>query len=178
MPAYISEGPDRTAQLKYTEGGSSFTRIWEQLDGKYLLETLFSHDGAVLDQSILQSDKQPMSFAKQFIDGIHTETVEVAYGEVKLDKSCPKCSGSIHRVAKAGMKVTDIPIMPLYMCAECSSKCYYLTEEYLNHLVSRKESLFLDTEIALYKTDTESFINDLKQYINRIFAAKHIYEIK
>ncbi len=177
MPADMYEGPNGIVKLEYTDSGLVLIKTWEKLQNNSVLETLFSQAGAILDQAVHPAG-EPKSYAIQFINGAHLELLPAHYEEVRLGKNCPRCSGNLTRAAQDGLKTNNIPVMPIYICISCSAKSYYLTSRYLERLVERKESLFSDDEIGLYKDDTESFINDLKQYINRVFASKHIYEIK
>ncbi|MCL4403147.1 hypothetical protein M1310_00140, partial [Candidatus Marsarchaeota archaeon] len=64
-----------------------------------------------------------------------------------------------------------------YKCASCGQECYHISDEYLADLVSDGKELFSDAEKEQLKKNPEEFMNELKEYISRIFAMKNIKRI-
>ena len=105
--------------------------------------------------------------------------MEKAYEEVKLNRQCPHCGEtSLVRFADSVVASKDLPVMPLYSCSVCKKRSYYLTDEYLEFLVKNNASLFEGAELAELEKDSQAFMHEIKEYIIRIFAAKHIERIR
>lgn len=176
-PSTISKGPNNTIKIEYIKNGEPVIKMWEtSKDGK-ISETTFKNNGSITDQAYVNV-KDVREHVESFIRNENLEPSKTNFEEIKLDRKCPKCSGNIDRYAKDKSVGEDIPIMPLYVCKECNSKSYHLTIEYLHKLVNSNLEMFSDSDKELYKENSESFIKELKEYINRIFASKHIPEIK
>ena len=74
--------------------------------------------------------------------------------------------------------MTNIPVVPIFICKKCGSRFYSMSDEYLRRLVSRKESLFGADEIAEREKGEAEFVGTLQSYIIRIFASKKIQRLK
>lgn len=103
------------------------------------------------------------------------------YEHVVVKASCTKCGEkSIERALdqqQAG-KISEVPVVPLFLCKKCGSKFYSMSDAYLRRLVARKESLFEADEAAEKKLDEGKFVGTLQEYIIRIFASKKIHRLK
>lgn len=109
---------------------------------------------------------------------VHTAS-EKTYEEVKLNRQCPHCGGtSLVRFANSVMTSKELPVMPIYSCNACTKRSYYLTDEYLAFLVKNNKALFEGAELAELEKDSQAFMHEMKEYIIRIFATKHIARIR
>lgn len=178
MSSNISESPDHTIKLEYIVNGAKIIKIWETLSDKSVLETTFSPDGGILDQRLFDPSISARERADRFVEQEGLEPREGVYEEVLLDKRCPRCGGEIERYSKIAPNSREIPIVPIYVCRSCGAKSYYMTDSYLKHLISRNSSLFSSIDIKAYKENSKEFINEIREHINRIFAARRIFEIK
>ncbi len=174
----ISNGPNNAIKIEYTKNGLYLIKIWETFSDGKISETTFKNNGSIIDQRLYLAKKSISDHVEFFIRNEKLNPFKTNFQEVKLNRGCPKCSGNIDRYTKDKSYSSDIPIMPMYFCKGCGSKSYYFTIEYLNKLVSSHPEMFSDVDKELYKENSESFIKELKEHINRIFASKHIYEIK
>lgn len=102
---------------------------------------------------------------------------EKPYEDVRLARPCPSCgSPGLMRYSDAFSK--EAPVMPTYYCSACKKRGYYLTDEYLEFLVDNNIALFNDAELRELTQDRSAFVSELKEYIIRIFAAKHVARIR
>ncbi len=114
---------------------------------------------------------------QETIDKLGVETRNVDFTEIKLNKQCPSCASySLSR--DIDFDKQKVPIMPTYVCAQCQGKSYYLSDSYLNYLVSDNSELFSEKELKEMTSNKEAFLSELKEYIIRIFASKRIIRIK
>ncbi|MEM0154237.1 MAG: hypothetical protein QW814_00160 [Methanothrix sp.] len=176
----ISESPEHSIKLEYELGGKLLQALWEPKDGGYTLQTIFDKDGGILDQKLinLQGHDQK-EVVEAFMDSNDIEPKESVYEPVALHKECPSCHRrTLVRRSYIEKKPSKIPIMPMYECTNCGSKAYYLTDWYLKKLVVSNKELFEGVDIKEFETDEQKFINELKAYIIRIFASKHVLNIK
>lgn len=178
MSSNISEGPDHTIKLEYNANGEKLIKIWETLSNKSILETTFSSEGGILNQRLLKSERSAREYADNFVEHEGLEPREGVYEDIVLGKRCPKCGGEVERYSKTALKSNEIPIMPMYVCRSCGAKSYYMTDSYLEHLISINSSLFSNIDIKAYKENSKDFINEIREHINRIFAARRIFEIR
>jgi hypothetical protein len=176
MESNISESPKHAVRLEYTSDGSQRIKTWESVKDGDVLETVFSEGGTILDRHLLKAGKTPKEHAEEFVEVAGLEPRENVYEAVSLQKGCPKCGSSVSCIIEG--EQGDIPVMPVYMCDSCKSKSYCLTDQYLILLISRNIKMFSEAELEAYTKNPEEFIKDVKANINRMFAAKHIYEIK
>ncbi len=71
-----------------------------------------------------------------------------------------------------------LPVLPLYICKNCKTQSYYMTDEYLGYLVDNNRGLFTETELGELAADKKRFMEELKGYIIRILSSKKIASIK
>jgi hypothetical protein len=178
----VSRSGTGKVKLEYLEGKEKRFALWEPFE-KGIVETVFDEHGAVLKQELFQGGKNPIievdNYMKRFMNQVHLDdTVDETYSEIKLDKKCPTCENdSLKRILDLA-KEPSVPIMPTYVCTTCNGKCYYLSDTYLESLVSNNTSMFSDTERKELEANKEAFLHELKEYIIRIFASKRIIRIK
>ena len=164
--AFISVSPQGKIKLEYTIENKVFTILWEPFEKGIVLETEFDFNG-------------PRDLADRFIEKNNIEDVrESVFEEVKLQKRCPKCnSNKLIRYSTISGR-DNIPIIPTYVCGDCNSKSYYLTDEYLERLIKEHKDLFEDSEIKELDNDEENFKHQIAEYISRVMAIKKVYRIK
>jgi len=177
--ALLSESPKRALKLEYQSDGKSVTILWERLHFKSILQTVFDGHGGILDQKVITPDKPLGEFVDSFAKNESFSIKKTAYKEVSLSKNCPSCgSKNLVRYAEHLSNPKDIPVMPIYLCTKCRSKSYYLTDGYLNRLVSEHPGLFSEGELSVLNENSRAFAQELKEYIVRFFAAKKVLNIK
>ncbi|MDE1871557.1 MAG: hypothetical protein KGI06_04960 [Candidatus Micrarchaeota archaeon] len=178
--ALISNNGKGNIRLEYGNGIERRIKLWEARKDA-ALETTFDGNGYVLNQVLIKPDadtiKQRVALALSEA-GIK-ETDETEYSEVRINKPCPKCGQfRLSRYVEAFSSRKDVPVMPIYHCGNCASKSYYLTKDYLEHLVLENRSLFSESEISELEGDKQAVMGELEGYIIRIFASKQIMCIK
>jgi hypothetical protein len=175
-PAYVSKDGTGHIKLEYKQNGRQMVKLWEAR-GTGILETTFDDDGQVLLQKLIKSggnelDQLVISSLKE---ANVSETRETAYTNVKFGKPCPKCGKQdLLRYAEAFSTQSEIPVIPMYYCKNCSTKSYHLTNDYLEYLVENNAALFEEAELSEMKSDKKAFMTEIRGYIIRIFASKKI----
>jgi hypothetical protein len=175
--AYIARSAGKV-MLEYSTQGRKTIKLWEEKrDGT--LETTFDCEGAILAQQLLDK-ADPEQRARSTLSAASVPSaLEKAYEEVRLNRQCPHCSeASLVRFAGSVSASKELPVMPIYCCSACNKRSYYLTDEYLEFLVTNNKALFAGAELAEFDRDSKAFMHELKEYIIRIFAAKHIPRIR
>ncbi len=165
-------------RLDFVRDGQGRTIIWEEVkDG--ILETMFDEQGAILLQRALTSSKRCIDYFSKFKAENSLREVETKpFEEVKLRRQCPNCaSGELMRHVEAYRYSRGVPVMPMYRCSACRSDSYYLTDAYLDYMVSSNGSLFEEEELKLKQEDNNAFKKELKGNIISIFASKKIRRI-
>ena len=176
-PVEIARNGDGKVRVDYDEGGSRATVLFEPVAGG-VLESRFDSAGSMTDQRLLENDDATAA-ARDLISGMRAEAVEGGYRDVLLQKACPKCGSTpLTRYMDTVPRATEAPIMPLYVCGRCKTRGYYLTEEYLEKLVSGNRQLFEGSELSELDRDSAAFMQELRAYIIRIFASQRIMQIK
>ena len=143
-----------------------------------ILETTFDADGEVLDQKLLKREIGIEEAARSFLEGIEGEVKANAYREVEIAKACPKCGSTNVKRDIGALKEDGIPIVPRYVCVDCGTHSYRLTDRYLEKLVYSNRQMFSKEELEALDRDRAAFMKELKEYIIRIFASKKIMEIR
>ncbi len=176
----ISESPDHKIKLEYESKEGFRILLWEPKRESKLLQTVFDGSGAIMDQRLFNAESiNSKALAEAFMSKNGIEPKESVYEPVKLKAQCPSCNGaSLVRYAETISDASKIPVMPIYMCTECGNKSYYMTDAYLKSLINSKQVLFEPKDMEEFKSNEQKFINELKAYIVRIFASKHILSIK
>jgi len=127
-------------------------------------------------QDLIKCDAKEVERYISLLKGRH---IDCKYKRVRLDKVCPACKkDALERQLDAVNTIKEIPIIPLYVCSDCGERSYYLTKEYLLYLVETKRELFDKGEAAEYEKDSKKFVDELKEYVIRIFASKRILCIR
>lgn len=184
MEGELSRNPDGRVQLQYTHSSGRRTVVWEPIK-EGVAETIFDDQGAVLRQSLVPGttdiDKRLALQMRELLKEANVDKVRESaeYNEIKLKKNCPACGTdtlSQYREKVGGMET--IPIVPTYLCGKCNGRSYYLTDQYLDQLVSTNKELFSEQELSELRSNKEAFMSELKEYIIRIFASKKIIRIK
>ena len=160
------------ARVDYSTERGSFTETFEE-HGKGVLRTSFNADGRVLDRRLLKQ-AGARATAAEFAKALKVEVLAAEYCDVEIRKGCPKCDGSLRLHAAEG----DVPIMPVYVCRGCGARSLDLTDEYLSALVRENRALFDSSELEEMERSPETFSSELRDYIIKIYASKHIMKIK
>ncbi len=160
--------------------GSGENRAIETFEDVHIgiLETSFDANGEVLDQKLLKREIGIEEAAISFLEGIDGEIKATEYREVEIAKACPKCSGTNVKRDIGALKEGGIPIVPRYVCMDCGTHSYRLTDRYLEKLVYSNKQMFDKEELEALDKDRTAFMKELKEYIIRIFASKKIMEIR
>lgn len=170
-------------KLEYVQDKEKRFALWEPF-GNGVVETIFDAHGAILKQEMFPENQNPQieidNYMKRFMKQVHlNDLVDETYSEIKLDKKCPTCSNdSLTRIMDLDTKEPNVPILPTYLCTSCKGKSYYLSDAYLEFLVSNNTTMFSDAERKELEANREAFLHELKEYIIRIFASKRIIRIK
>jgi DNA-directed RNA polymerase subunit M/transcription elongation factor TFIIS len=177
----ISMSNDNKVKLEYEDDGKNRIVLWELFKGG-LLETVHDQQGAILKQSIFKNEKNNIlndRIGSVIKKALITKTTESEYIEVKLDKKCPSCGNQpLKMVSDFSQGKSNVPVMPIYKCTECNGKGYYLTDEYLEQLITEQAALFTSKEKEEMEANRVAFKAQLNEYIIRIFASKRIIQIK
>ena len=176
----ISESPQHKIKLHYGDGDSAVTVLWEPKAGSRLLQTFFNGDGAIVDQHLLNIGGHEIKEAVEaYLSENGIEPKESVYEDIAFARACPSCNSyGLQRYAELVSDASKIPVMPIYVCRSCGKKSYYLTDEYLSRLAKTKKELFEADELSEMEKDEQKFINEIKAYIVRIYASKHIPSIR
>jgi len=148
----------------------------ELKDGSLI--TFFNENGEVLDQRILKG-KSIEEGLEYYVGPL--KIVESEYKEVEVKAVCPRCGKrSIRRELDLvdTRKLSNVPVVPIYVCTSCGQGFYSLTKEYLKKIVDEHLDLFSAEENSEREKNEEAFINELNEYIIRIFASKKLMRIK
>ncbi len=165
-------------RVDYQAGGARRIRVWEPRGGG-VLETTFRHDGTVLLQLAVERGKVEGRIKDTLAEAGCDSVKEVSYRDVAFDRACPWCSRhSLVRVAQAYRSREDVPVVPLYHCAECRGRSYHLSDEYLIHLISSNPQLFDDPDIKRFGSEREAFVAEMRSNIISIFASKKLKRIE
>jgi hypothetical protein len=176
--AEMSSNERGDVRLDYPSNGAKFTRLWQPRQGA-ILETTFRDDGAVLFQRLLKGSSIEEYMADTLKDSGADDVTRVEFADVIFNKACPSCSkNSLIRYVDAYRSNPEVPVMPIYLCKECGSKSYHMTDEYLRHLVKSNPGLFEKAELSEFENNGDAFVAQLKRYIISIFASKKIKCIK
>jgi hypothetical protein len=176
----ISESPEHSIKLEYELGGELLRALWEPKDGGYTLQTIFDRDGGILDQKLINlKGHDQKEVVEAFMESNGIEPKESVYEPITLHRECLSCHHkTLIRHASSEKKPSKIPIMPMYDCSNCGAKAYHLTDRYLKKLVVSNKELFEGMDMKEFEADEQKFINELKAYIIRVFASKHVLNVK
>ncbi len=171
-----SKGKDRY-RIDYSIGEDPAIETFEDVRIG-ILETSFDANGEVLDQKLLKREIGIEEAARSFLEGIEGEIMAAEYKDVETAKACPKCGSTNVKRDIGALKEDGIPIVPRYVCMDCGTHSYRLTDRYLEKLVYSNKPMFSKEELDALDKDSTAFMKELKEYIIRIFASKKIMEIR
>ena len=164
----------------YAIGGSDVFTVSEKTSAGVLL-TDFNVHGEVISQRYLKKSDAVEELRQHVPEGYEVSVAAWgAYAPVMLDVECSSCS---RRTVVRELDlvepslITNIPVVPIFVCRSCNKKYYSMTRSYLTSLVDSNPDLFEKEELAMREKDEEKFIDTLNEYIIRIFASKNIKRI-
>jgi hypothetical protein len=176
--AELSRNPKGDTRVDYTVGSAKRMRLWEPI-GVAVLETTFRHDGAILLQQYVDKEKIDGRIKETVAEAGAEGTKEVPYKEIAFDKACPWCGKhALVRFVQAYRSKAEIPVVPLYHCTDCRGRSYYLTDEYLIHLIANNPHLFEGQDYEKFKTQKDAFVAEMRGNIISIFASKKVKRIE
>lgn len=131
----------------------------------------------MVNQSYLQNHNF-LHELSSYVDGQLLEIIDVdEYSPIEMKAKCSQC-GNVGLVRELdthdAKKITNVPVVPIFICRKCSHRHYSLTDQYLSTLVVSNKHLFEPGELEEINRDRDGSINTLKEYIIRIFASKRI----
>jgi hypothetical protein len=180
MPGSAEMARNRRGDVRidYSVGGSRRTRVWEPIDVG-VLETTFRQDGAVLLQLAVEKKNVERRIKDTLAEAGCDSARETEYRDVVFDRACPWCSKhALVRVAQAYRSRGQVPIVPMYHCTECRGRSYYLSDDYLIHLISSNPHLFEEADNRRFREEREAFVTEVRGNIISIFASKKVRRIE
>ncbi len=181
MPLILKRSDDgRVMSQSYDAGGESAFCLAEQAAMGVLI-TEFNSDSEVNNQVATQGNDCVQELSKY--TGIDEFGIKNAgrYTGIRIEAQCSKCgnTGLLRELDRhAPSKITDVPVIPIFLCSKCGVRHYSLTDRYLGHLVSAGTDLFNDDELAEIGKDAHDAVKALQEHVIRIFASKKIYRIR
>jgi hypothetical protein len=180
ISAYVS--PDtRLRTNSYKANDYECFSIAEKLASGTLV-TEFKTTGEVVNQTYIKAEDTKSAILEYLGGQVAVEFSEVeAYTPVKVDAKCSKCGAdntidrALDRQNLSG--TTKVPIVPMFVCRKCGTQFYSMTDSYLKRLIENNVSLFEKEEIEQKEVDEAAFVNELQEYIIRIFASKKIHKL-
>lgn len=173
----LAQKENGDVRLDYYLDGASRIRLWEPM-GKSTLETTFRPDGAVLLQVNVDTRRVGERIKETLLECGSAAPVKAEYRDVTFEKACPWCSKrELVRFAQAYRSSGEVPVMPLYHCRGCRGRSYYLTDEYLIHLISSNPGMFESPDVQRFNSDPGSFVAEMKAYVISSFASKKVRRI-
>lgn len=176
----VLRSPDGRLKADFYRDNEKLTVLSEKIKGGFLV-TEFNCDGEVLLQS-LESIDNGISALKRHLsidDSCNIVDTE-AYEGINVNAECSKC-GKRNIRRELDMLDTEalskIPTMPMFVCTSCGQRFYSLTDNYLKELIHSSIDLFTEEELAEKGKDEDAFVNELKEYIIRIFASKKVMKV-
>ncbi len=157
------------------EVSASVMFIFEKT-GKGVLATTIDRTKGVLDQEyVLKSLEE--TIGAYVPDNIVTRVNELP--RTTLEKACGVCGTKLVRELEFAdpAALENVPVVPIFRCVKCDKRYYSMTKEYVERLVERNMDLFEPDEISELGKSRESSINNINEYIIRIFASKKISRI-
>jgi hypothetical protein len=145
---------------------------------KGVLVTRLDRNSGVLDQKYANGDIG--SAMSSLLPGGFALSEVSEMARTTLEKRCGACGARLVRELEFAdpSAIMDVPVVPIFRCADCGRRHYSMTREYLGALVDRNNGLFEADELEEIGRDREKGINTLNEYIIRIFASKKISRIQ
>ena len=178
--AFVSGDGKGRVKLEYMKNGSDRILSWN-VKGDKALETVYDTEGAILIQRPVKLDSEGVD--KRIKDVLKATGLETAqkteFIGITLKKPCPKCNEyALASLADSFPSSEEVPVMPIYQCASCKARSYYLTDQYLEYLVENNRELFSEQDVSALSSGKDAFLSELREHIIRIFASKRITCIK
>jgi len=178
LRAYRSS--DKRIKTEHYNSGKSFAIA--EVIGNGSLITEFDSNGEIINQ-VFSQKKESAVLLEEYVKphGRLEITSTEFYAPVKVNAVCTKCgSGEIYRELdfSTPSDILKVPVVPLFICKQCRSKFYSMTDRYLRNLVASNPQLFEKDELLERERDENAFIAKLQDNIIRIFAAKKINKLK
>jgi len=172
----VYKSPDNRYRTSYFEKGGleRFCVVEKTRKGSLISE--FSRGGRIMDQ-IYYAGKAPEEILGAHFGGEVSVKAVPVYEKVKVSSSCKRCEDEkvVRELDLATPALVEsIPVVPTFRCLGCGERFYGMSEEYLGSLVKKNVGLFEGEELAQMEKDERLFINELNEYIIRIFASKKI----
>ncbi len=163
----------------YENCGAKEFCIAEKTVGGSLL-TKFTPDGEVLSQKAVRATNV-VTALKEYagVDELKISS-DRHYAPTRLNAVCNSCNrGELVRELDLSPpeQITEVPVVPIFVCTNCKKRFYTLTDEYLKSMVAANMHLFEHEELRERDTDEAMFIRTLQDYIVRMFAAKKISRV-
>lgn len=178
----VLSSPDGRLKADFNYNNEKVTVLSEKVKRGFLV-TEFNCNGEVIGQS-LESASEGISALKKHAPDIGDLSYKIvntaAYEGMGINAYCSKCGKkSIKRELDLldTKSLSKIPVMPIFVCTSCGQRYYSLTDTYLKKLIHSNIDLFTNEELAERDKDEDSFVNELKEYIIRIFASKKVMRI-
>ncbi len=160
----------------YVKDGTQFFCIAETIKDGVLI-TEFNQRCEVTDQ-VLSPDRIALAALSAYLGIKEMKVINRAeYSGINPKAECSSCSSiGMHRKLDKvpPSEISDVPVIPIFVCNNCHKNHYSLTDAYLSNLVKRNAHLFDETERSEIGQDTEKSIKTINEYIIRIFASKKI----
>lgn len=168
------DGRHKTSEF-YVEGKRCYCVAEPTKRG--ILITRFGEKGEVLDQLYSNGRAVDSALDAYLGSSFSTKVIDVgAYSGAGLKARCSGCNGSIVREldSKKPGEIEEVSVIPIFSCVSCRRRFYNISDGYLRRLVEGNLEMFEKDELMERERDNDAFINTLKEYIVRIFAAKKI----
>jgi hypothetical protein len=176
---YVYKTKGRYRSMSYVSNGEKGFCVAEQTR-KGALVTEFNEHGVAVNQ-VYHKDVEAESLLKDYLK--HVGSVEIRAGDyyerVYSNSACNQCGGRVVRELdlKEPESIAEVPVVPIFVCTECSKKYYSMSKSYLRHLVNENQDLFEKRDLEEKEKDIDAFINTLNEYIVRVFASKKISKL-
>jgi hypothetical protein len=172
----VYRSPDNRYRTAYYEkdGSVRFSIVEKTAKGSLISE--FSRSGKIIDQVYHKNMN-----VEEVLYGLLGPRIVIQkvneYERVKVSSRCRKCSNEkvVRELDLATPALLrEVPVVPIFRCLGCGERFYAMSEEYLSSLVKKNEGLFEREELGSRERDQGLFVNELNEYIIRIFASKKI----
>jgi hypothetical protein len=144
---------------------------------KGTLLTEFLQNGDVVNQVYRQS-KDSLEEMRAYLGKNDIKINEkVPYAPLKIKSKCHGCGKEEMRRELESVpaeKISDVPVVPIFVCGGCGKRYYTMNELFLKNLVAMNKDLFESADIKEMQKDEDAFIHNLREYVIRTFASKKI----
>ena len=128
----IGKSRDGRIRIDTDENGAFPTMLFEPIKGGGYVRSIFSGDGGVILQTIIKANANDIN---DYITRLEGNIMQCNYEEVHLHKPCPECGNrSLRRQHETAAQVSEVTVIPIYICQKCQTRSYYLTKEYISYL--------------------------------------------